>query len=105
MELFSLVTRCKYKSCKIVGKSFQFLLALYLYCVILNGMTTVKMTLSGIMKRSGLKESQVRWRIKQLDLHPEKLHDRLFLFSEEEVRQIEKYNDGSAQGRDAHIEK
>jgi len=54
-------------------------------------MTTVKMTLSGIMKRTNLKESQIRWRIKQLDLHPEKVHDRLFLFSEDEVKDIERY--------------
>jgi len=51
-------------------------------------MTTTKMTMSSVIANTGLAEHEIRYRIKALGINPEKLHHRLFLFSEAQVKRI-----------------
>ena len=78
---------------------FKIVLDRFSYCYYSMDMTTTKLSMQGVVKQTGLKEFQVRYRMEQLGIVPEKVHSRLFLFSEAQVRKIAAYGrDGDAKG-------
>ena len=62
--------------------------------------------MSGVIKHTGLKEHEIRYRMKALEIEPEMIHSRLFLFSEVQVQKIAAWipeKDDGGEGKDAPL--